>query len=878
MPSFLSDPPPQRDHCIPVLPAIHSCRPAALVTPASSGLAWRGGAGCLQGGAVGRAAADGTCYLFAHKFPLLSLAPKVIGFGSIEATTMKDTNKPTRASRSGGKLLYVVHMLLFVSLGFVLGMASISKFPNFNIPFVPSLPSPKQPSSSPPPPTPWPAPQKLQMGLMSFLPPSGVVAHNMTDEELFWRASMEPKLRRTPYHRVPKIAFLFLVRGDLPLRPLWEKFFAGHHDLYSIYVHADPSYTGSPPKDSVFYGRMIPSQKTKWGDVSLVEAESRLLANALLDHANERFVLVSEACIPVYNFTTIYAFLANSTTSFVDSYDTGDCRARYDRFFSEHTNITIDHWRKGAQWFEMDRAMAVEVVADEPYIQMFRDFCVGRWRCLTDEHYLPTLLTLLGWRERNANRTLTYADWKRPQGMHPHTHDKDEVTEELVRKIREDGGNRCFYNGERNGICNLFARKHCFGWLPKSWALVDLIVVDCDTKKPARSSSRIGGRLAGVASMLLLVSLGFVLGVTSSNAMFIRFYLPFMSPLHSADAASPSASSSSPPPQPPPTPSPPPPAQYQQQTSFLAPSGGVMHNMTDEELYWRASMAPMVRRAPDSRVPKVAFLFLVRGELPLRPLWEKFFAGHDGLYSIYVHAHPSYSGSPPADSVFYGRYIPSQRTKWGDASLVEAERRLLANALLDLGNERFALFSEACIPVFNFPTVYAFLTGSNSSFVDCYENGGSRSRYRPFFATRNITLARWRKGSQWFEMDRALALESIADGFCFPAFRDFCVGRSECLIDEHYLPTLVSLLGWGRRNANRTLTYADWKRAVNRHPHTHGGEEVNEKLLREIREDGGRRCYYNGAWNGVCNLFARKFSPDALEPLLRLAPKVMGFG
>lgn len=303
-----------------------------------------------------------------------------------------------------------------------------------------------------------------------------------------------------------------------------------------------------------------------------------------------------------------------------------------------------------------------------------------------------------------------------------------------------------------------------------------------------------------------------------------------------------------------------------------------MHNMTDEELYWRASMAPMVRRAPDSRVPKVAFLFLVRGELPLLPLWEKFFAGHEGRYSIYVHAHPSYTGSPPTDSPFYGRYIPSQVTKWGDASLVEAERRLLANALLDLNNERFALFSEACIPVYDFATVYAFLTGSDTSFVDCYENSGSKSRYRPFFATRNITLARWRKGAQWFEMDRALALESVADEACFPAFRDFCVGRKECLIDEHYLPTLVSVLGWGRRNANRTLTYADWKRPVNRHPHTHGADEVTEARIREIREEGGRRCFYNGARKGICNLFARKFSPDTLEPLLRLAPKVMGFG
>ena len=192
-----------------------------------------------------------------------------------------------------------------------------------------------------------------------------------------------------------------------------------------------------------------------------------------------------------------------------------------------------------------------------------------------------------------------------------------------------------------------------------------------DTKKPTRAAaSRLGGRLVGVASMLLLVSLGFVLGVTSSNAMFIRYYLPFMPPsLRSSAAPSSSSSSSSPPPlttpptQPSQPPPPPPPQSPQVRSAGLVTPNGVMHNMTDEELYWRASMAPMVRRTPDSRVPKVAFLFLVRGDLPLRPLWEKFFAGHEGRYSIYVHAHPSYTGSPPPDSAFYGRYIPSQVTK-----------------------------------------------------------------------------------------------------------------------------------------------------------------------------------------------------------------------
>jgi len=92
---------------------------------------------------------------------------------------------------------------------------------------------------------------------------SSVKSNNMTDEELLWWASMSPKVRATPYHRVPKVAFFFLARGDLPLRPLWEKFFEGHHGLYSMYVHAEPSYTSSPPEDSVFYDRMIPSQVCK---------------------------------------------------------------------------------------------------------------------------------------------------------------------------------------------------------------------------------------------------------------------------------------------------------------------------------------------------------------------------------------------------------------------------------------------------------------------------------------------------------------------------------------------------------------------------------------------------------------------------------------
>ncbi|KAJ1270470.1 hypothetical protein BS78_06G054400 [Paspalum vaginatum] len=413
-----------------------------------------------------------------------------------------------------------------------------------------------------------------------------------------------------------------------------------------------------------------------------------------------------------------------------------------------------------------------------------------------------------------------------------------------------------------------------------------------DTSMPIRVS-HVGRKLLSVVPMLLVFSLGFLLGMTS-NAKFPNFYLNFLPPLASARMPSPSppppVSSPPPPPlEPPPSPPPPPPTTTSLQNTQVglmgsrALSGVTRNNMTDEELLWWASMAPKVRSTPYHSVAKVGFLFLVRGDLPLRPLWEKFFAGHEGLYSIYVHTDPSYSGSPPEDSVFYGRMIPSQKTFWGDVTLVDAERRLVASALLDVGNQRFALLSESCIPVYNFTTVHAILTGSNTSFVDSFVNHDSEVRYNPFFAggAANITLAQWRKGGQWFEMDRELALELVSDATYFPAFREYCARHRFCFAEEHYLPTLLSMQGW-KRNANRTLTYTDWRRGGS-HPRTHGAAEVTEALIRDIREGGagggGKNCtaYSDGA-SGVCYLFARKFAPDTLEPLLSLAPKVMGFG
>jgi Core-2/I-Branching enzyme len=212
-----------------------------------------------------------------------------------------------------------------------------------------------------------------------------------------------------------------------------------------------------------------------------------------------------------------------------------------------------------------------------------------------------------------------------------------------------------------------------------------------------------------------------------------------------------------------------------------------------------------------------------------------------------------------------------QKIRWGRVNVMDAERRLLANALLDFTNERFVLLSESHIPLFNFSTIYSYLIG-HTIYIELYDLQGpaGRNRYRKKMGPV-IGPEQWRKGSQWFEMDRKLALEVISDDKYYPEFKKHC---KSCVADEHYLPTLLHMKMWPNVE-NRSLTWMYWSK--NRyHPAIFSSEDVTIEFLSKLRH--GRTCNYNGMRTTVCFLFARKFLPNCLGRLLELAPKVLGFG
>lgn len=213
-----------------------------------------------------------------------------------------------------------------------------------------------------------------------------------------------------------------------------------------------------------------------------------------------------------------------------------------------------------------------------------------------------------------------------------------------------------------------------------------------------------------------------------------------------------------------------------------------------------------------------------------------------------------------------------QPAEWGRSTMIDAERRLLANALLDFSNEIFVLLSETCIPLFNFTTIYNYLVNSTQSFQGSFDDPRKvgRGRYNKLMHP-TVLLSDWRKGSQWFEIHRKVAVKIVSDSTYYPVFRDHC--KPPCYSDEHYFVTLVTKI-CPELNSNRSVTWVDWSRGGS-HPATFVKNEVSETFLNQIRH--GFNCTYNGFLTTVCFLFARKFHPNTLQPLLRISPVLLGF-
>ncbi|PON52134.1 Glycosyl transferase [Parasponia andersonii] len=299
--------------------------------------------------------------------------------------------------------------------------------------------------------------------------------------------------------------------------------------------------------------------------------------------------------------------------------------------------------------------------------------------------------------------------------------------------------------------------------------------------------------------------------------------------------------------------------------------------------------------------PRIAFLFLARRNLPLDFLWGSFFENADAAnFSIYIHSAPGFvfDESTTRSRYFHARQLrKSIQVAWGESSMIQAEKLLLAEALEDPANQRFVLLSDSCVPLYNFSYIYNYLMASPSSFVDSFLDA-KEGRYNPKMSPK-IPMNKWRKGSQWITLIRRHAEVVADDELIFQVFHKFCKRRPpldsgkgklniklqkqhNCIPDEHYVQTLLAMSELEGELERRTLTYTIWNQSANKmenrgwHPVTFTYANAGPQKINEIKDIN--HVYYEtefrtewcrtNSTSAPCFLFVRKFSQGAAMRLL----------
>jgi hypothetical protein len=191
-----------------------------------------------------------------------------------------------------------------------------------------------------------------------------------------------------------KIAFLFLILDNPNFPKIWDSYFRGHKEQYSLYIH--PKY----PKQLTWKRKnMIKNIKeTAWGFI--VEAYIELLKEAYKDPQNYKFVTISESCIPIKTFDTFYKDCIKDPRSWIKSMKMG----RYDyegRINLQKTLPRPQHFIKNYARFCLNREHVRLLLSKEKELKFFYKMQVG------DEFFLSVLYPLKNYRDF----AVVYDDW-----------------------------------------------------------------------------------------------------------------------------------------------------------------------------------------------------------------------------------------------------------------------------------------------------------------------------------------------------------------------------------------------------------------------------------------------------------------------------------
>jgi len=218
-----------------------------------------------------------------------------------------------------------------------------------------------------------------------------------------------------------KVAYLFMVYGDINHPKLWKRYFDGHEETIKICCHAAERDTVVTP---FLKNNLIPYWvSTGWGTLGLVIAQIELIRYALRDPSVQRLVLCSGSCVPIKTYEDTYESLFEHDKSWIKLY------RQYIVRMAKVTHLDESSHRKNSQWVALTRSHASMLVR----FNYLSDFV----RCvIPDEHYVGSVLVHLGEEPNILQREQTCAHWNKisPVQMSPMEHSK--LSDEHIKQWR----------------------------------------------------------------------------------------------------------------------------------------------------------------------------------------------------------------------------------------------------------------------------------------------------------------------------------------------------------------------------------------------------------------------------------------------------------
>lgn len=222
-----------------------------------------------------------------------------------------------------------------------------------------------------------------------------------------------------------KIAFCFLTYGNVSQPTLWKKFFNNHEDKYNIYIHNKEYFTDETQH---FEKYCINNRvETKYAHISVVKATLELFKNAFLNPENQYFVLLSESCIPLYNFEHIYSRIQEANGNIIQS--------GYNNNMERYNGLTYENFFDRNNFAKQNPCLILNRPTTEFFINNNFEYLFNDNFYAPDEHYFVNLC--IKFNIPYVNNNINYANWEINHQGRPKTYYN--LTIEEINDIKSYG-------------------------------------------------------------------------------------------------------------------------------------------------------------------------------------------------------------------------------------------------------------------------------------------------------------------------------------------------------------------------------------------------------------------------------------------------------